>query len=119
MGQPLPLPKRVPKPLTEFMAQALLSAGIILNCNEDTEKYVEYTLPKGWCMVDNSWREDLPCFHILDEKGLIRFNVSGSWKGSCEDEIKFSINDTPKKILFQKLKVLFHQNNNFFFPLQI
>lgn len=58
MGQPLPLPERIPLPRKPEDVEKLELYGIVFK-NKD-KKYVEFTLPEGWKLVDNSWRSDLP-----------------------------------------------------------
>ncbi len=58
MSQPLPLPKRIPNP-SEKQRESMEKCGIKITSDG---QFVEYTLPNGWEMVDNSWRRDLPQF---------------------------------------------------------
>lgn len=84
MGQALPLPKRIPKP-TAFQLKQLNSCGIIVE--DSTSAYVTYTLPEEWKMVDNSSRIDLPNYCIVDNLGMVRFTVTGAWKGSYDNDL--------------------------------
>lgn len=83
MGQPMPLPERIPRPSDE-VATAFTECGIVCDLNT-SDKYVTYTLPEGWSIVDDSYREDLPIFHIIDAANMIRFSVSGAWKGTYDN----------------------------------
>jgi len=84
MGQTLPLPERIPKPNTKTLTEMKV-CGIIVE--DADEEYVTYTLPKGWKMVDSSWREDLPDFYIIDSSDMKRFCISGSWKGTYDNKL--------------------------------
>jgi hypothetical protein len=99
MGQPLPLPQRIPRLNLESdegkkLLQALSNVGITLE--ESTECYVRYTMPSSWKMVDDSLRQDLPRFHMVDEKNLIHFTVSGSWKGSYDNKLQLIQVEPPR-----------------------
>ena len=37
--------------------------------------------------VDNSYRQDLPEFHIIDNTNMVRFTITGSWKGSYDNKL--------------------------------
>lgn len=58
MGQPLPLPERIPLPRDQKDIEKLESYGISFK-NKD-EKYVEYILPEGWKLIDDSRYSDSP-----------------------------------------------------------
>ena len=96
MGQTIPLPERIPKP-TKEQKKLFDEWGIklILENSENGEvkksRYQRYTLPEGWKMVDASWRQDLPCFHIVDDNSMIRATCSGSWKGAYDNEIRLRV----------------------------
>ena len=66
MGQdhphPLPLPQRIPNP-SEDQKKSMDECGIKITSSGE---FVEYDLPSGWEMVDNSTRRDLPQFFIVD-----------------------------------------------------
>lgn len=98
MGQPLPLPERIPRPDSKKQMAELEEAGVILE--DSTERYVGYTMPKGWKMVDDSWREDLPQFYIVDDKNMARFSIHGSWKGTYDNALTLTTVDTPR--LFER-----------------
>jgi hypothetical protein len=98
MGQPLPLPEKIPRPNLESengrkLMNELKQVGITLE--DSTEAYVRYTLPEGWKMVDDSWREDLPRFYILDQKDMMHFSIQGSWKGTYDNELTLTKVPTP------------------------
>ena len=94
MGQPLPLPERIPKPSPKDETE-LNQMGITIG--ESETKYVTYTMPEGWRMVDDSWREDLPEFYILDTEDMKRVSIYGQWKGYGSDRLRLSIIDEPDK----------------------
>lgn len=103
MGQVLPLPSRIPRPNAKQL-EKLHALGIKPDLEETEEnkketrlcKYVRYTLPEGWKMVDNSWREDLPDFYIVDSTLKGRVHISGAWKGSYDNELRLYVLDEPK-----------------------
>lgn len=97
----MPLPKLVPVPETDMLT-ALLGMDIIVNvweCGEaltvNGTSYVKYSLPSGWRMMDNSQRADLPLFHVVDEKGMTRATVHGSWKVAYDNDLSWSIAEQP------------------------
>ena len=94
MGQQLPLPYKIPKPVGD-QCELFQEMGIIVCNNNDNENamYVSYTLPNGWRMVDNSFREDIPIFIIIDNKDMIRVRISGSWKGSYDNKLRMRVCD--------------------------
>jgi len=61
MGQPLPLPERIPLP-KDSVSQSMIEKGFTFGDKVDIEgkTFVNYTLPEGWRFVNNSWRQDLP-----------------------------------------------------------
>jgi hypothetical protein len=82
MGQPLPLPEQIPRPDVESeegkkLMEALNKAGIVLGKGAH---YAEYTMPRGWRMIDDSECEELPIFHMVDEKNMIHFSITGRWE---------------------------------------
>lgn len=100
MQQPLPLPERIPRPNVESeqgknLVEALKKAGIVLE--EGSEWYARYTIPSGWTMIDDSLREDVPQFYLLDEKNLIHFSISGTWKETYDNEL-YLTQVTPPRI---------------------
>jgi hypothetical protein len=100
MGQICPLPQRIPCPSVEvatIMKQQGIQLHDLLDEAGQRKAYVQYTLPSGWKMVDDSWRQDLPCFHIVDADGMIRYTVSGSWKGTYDNELHLSMKKDPIK----------------------
>lgn len=98
MGQVLPLPRRIPNPNAEQKLQ-LKEMGIETEqeCDDTAsgdppkKDYVTYTLPAGWKMVNNSWREDLPDFFIIDENKMKRVSIRGSWKETYDNDIRLCI----------------------------
>ena len=85
MGQNLPLPEQIPVPNPE-LANCMTKSGIKLHQTGDT--YIKYDLPGMWQMVNDSSREDLPRFHIIDADGNIRYTISGAWKGTYDNELR-------------------------------
>jgi hypothetical protein len=53
--------------------------------------YVRYTLPQGWRMVDNSFRQDLPEFYIIDADNMKRVSISGAWKGAYDNDLSLHV----------------------------
>ena len=76
MGQSLPLPDRIPVPYPRTK-EKMEKDGITI-ISEDGERYVKYTLPDGWKMVNDSVREDLPSFYIADDKDMTRYCIDGA-----------------------------------------
>lgn len=104
MGQSMPLPKRIPRPdiKTESgreVAAALEKAGIHLEeehtDTKSNDKYALYTMPVGWKMVDDSLRQDLPNFYIVDDKNMQRFNVAGVWKETYDNDLWIEVTEPP------------------------
>ena len=86
MGQPLPLPERIPRP-NETMLKSMQQSNIQVNMSDESS-YVTYTLPSGWNIVNASWRQDLPNWHIIDEHNIIQYSISGAWKETYDNDIK-------------------------------
>jgi len=61
----------------------------ILTMGQD--QYVHYKLPIGWKTVDNSWRQDLPEFLIIDNNNMTRVSISGAWKGAYDNHLTLII----------------------------
>lgn len=96
MGQPLPLPEKIPFPRTTKQEIALAEMGIIIHPIPEGEKdldHTTYTLPEGWRMVNTNpdGRQDLPEWHILDEENKMRVFVSGRWKVSYDNNLHLQI----------------------------
>lgn len=102
MGQtlftPLPLPNEIPRP-DEKMAAIMKESGIVINGidNEESGDYLTYDLPCGWKMVDASYRQDIPIFHIVDANDMIKFTVSGQWKGTYDNRLRIRQEKEPTK----------------------
>ena len=103
-GKPLPLPRRIPRP-SNAVSEKLQSCNIIVNDNPKSE-YLTYTLPDGWKMVDDSWREDLPEFRIIDHQEMIHFTISGAWKGTYDNKIEIYTVETPTKYMKRYEKII-------------
>lgn len=90
MGQALPLPERIPLPKGEVRT-ALTDAGIVLLDAKENMLFVSYTLPAGWKMVDNSTRQDLPLWYMIDDAKRIRFVIQGVWKETYDNKLSIYI----------------------------
>ena len=90
MGQPMPLPQRIPNPYGQ-VKDKMIEYGFELD--DDGSDYITYTMPDGWRLVDDSWRADLPCRHFVDAKNIKRITVQGSWKGTYDNELRIYIAD--------------------------
>lgn len=81
----------------------MIDLGITVDLEVKTSgnppKYVEYTLPPGWKMVDDSWRADLPDYFIVDENDMKRVSVRGSWKEMYDNHLTISIVQKPEKLV--------------------
>lgn len=93
MGQPLPLPKRIPRPTGKVLT-AMNECGITIDIQSEDE-YVTYSLPSGWRMVNDSHREDLPEYHIVDDKNMVRCSITGAWKGTYDNKLHLSWTKEP------------------------
>jgi hypothetical protein len=93
MGQPLPLPERIPVPNSKT-SQALTDCGVVVN-GQPNCLYVTYTLPENWKMIDNSDRVDIPVWYIVDANNLARFQIAGAWKGVYDNELSIRIVESP------------------------
>lgn len=91
MGQPMPLPERVPLPGDSYMAKDVTGWGI--KFSDEKDGYATMTLPEGWTFNDISWREDLPKWVIVDANNMIRASVSGAWKGAYDNRLTFYVSD--------------------------
>lgn len=91
----MPLPERIPKP-NGVIAEQMEKCGIKFD-KDDKSLYVTYILPQGWRTVDDSWREDLPNFFIVDDQGMVRFGVTGAWKGTYDNELHLTYVKNPYK----------------------
>lgn len=94
MGQPLPLPAKIPRPTTGQQGK-LENMGIQTHTENDAQQYVTYTLPDGWRMVDCSVRADMPEFDIVDIEKNIRVVIEGCWKGSYDNKLNMHIQSEP------------------------
>jgi hypothetical protein len=103
MGQPCPLPQRIPRVNSKEVQQALKDAGITLD-TEEKGNYVKFTMPTGWKMVDDSWREDLPNFYILDDEKKGRFHIHGSWKETYDNSLEMEVCEAPYSVFVPKHK---------------
>uniref|UniRef100_A0A6C0C6X5 Uncharacterized protein n=1 Tax=viral metagenome TaxID=1070528 RepID=A0A6C0C6X5_9ZZZZ len=90
MGQPLPLPERIPLPDDEDMLE-FKKMGIEIVPEDPPQQYVKYKLPIGWKTVDSSYRQDLPCFYIIDHENMKRISIHGAWKGTYDNELSLHV----------------------------
>lgn len=86
MGQPMPLPERVPVPLPS-QVETLTSMGI--QFGDLNDEFTSMKLPDNWSFINDSHREDLPRWSIVDAAGMIRARVSGAWKGMYDNKLHF------------------------------
>lgn len=85
--------QRIPMP-DESQYEELVKMGVEIIVG-DGSKYVEYTLPDGWKMVDDSWRQDLPNYYIIDASNMKRVSIRGSWKQTYDNDIALYIIENP------------------------
>ena len=94
MGQPLPLPEKIPRP-TDAQNESLKQMGIIVDLDgqdpDVTPPYVTYKLPNEWKIVNRSWRNDLPIYYIVDDQNKRRVSICGAWKGTYDNELNMYI----------------------------
>jgi hypothetical protein len=98
MGQSLPVPEKIPYPRTTKQSNELVNMGIVIHSIPEEEKdkeHATYELPEGWRMVNTNpdGRQDLPEWHILDEKNQMRVLVSGHWRVSYDNNLHLRILD--------------------------
>lgn len=88
MGQPLPLPEKIPVPSKQDK-QSMLDKGFTFGEIEKTQygDFVTYSMPEKWKFVNNSWREDLPNWEFVAPDNKVYFSVNGSWKGTYDNEL--------------------------------
>lgn len=110
MGQSLPLPERIPKPDEKTFAK-MKDKNITVDM-ESNDLYVSYTLPLGWKMVDNSWRQDLPEYHIVDDNNLVHFSIFGAWKETYDNKLSIRAVENPHKLVPQEEKVIPGETND-------
>ena len=93
MGQPLPLPDRIPRPDTQ-LTEKMKEIGFTIS-DDENERYVRYTMPSGWRLENHSWREDLPEYYFVDEKNIAMISVNGCWKGSYDNKLSIQMIKQP------------------------
>jgi len=96
MGQPLPLPEKIPQPNEEILT-SMKNDGINI-LGEPQDEFVKYSLPEGWKMRDVSERQDLPNYYIVDENDNAKYSIDGTWKGSFDNYLELKIAEK-KKVL--------------------
>ena len=90
--QTFPLPSRIPAPTSGQRAK-LNEMGITIG--DEFEGYVLYTMPEGWEMKNNTVREDMPKFVMVDSNDNIRVEVSGVWKGNDDNKLWLMFEKAP------------------------
>jgi len=90
--QTFPLPSRIPVPTSGQLAK-LNEMGITIG--DEIEGYVLYTMPEGWKMRNNTVREDMPKFVMVDSDDNIRVVVSGVWKEAHDNELWMMFEKVP------------------------
>lgn len=68
-----------PSKLLSELNECGITLGKPVNIKGCWQRYVTYTLPPGWRMVDDSEREEYPEFYILDDQWMRRFSIDGKW----------------------------------------
>lgn len=91
-----PLPEKIPIP-NDDQRMSMIKWGIKIHEPKRDCKYVEYTLPIGWQIVDKSYRSDIPRFCIIDDQRFERIWICGSWKGAYDNELKLYCRKEPFK----------------------
>lgn len=100
MGQPLPLPGKIPVPADDATRHELKTLGISIY--DDSEMYSTYSLPEGWTMRDATDRRvDQPQWYIVDELEQIRVCINGSWKKTYSNKLYIEVCHAPYK-MFKK-----------------
>lgn len=100
MGQALPLPERIPIP-DQTQRVSLEAMGFTFG-NTPIEGYLPIAFPSGYHWHNNSWREDLPEWYILNSENLAVVCVEGSWKGSYDNKLELYVYDTPTVVKFNR-----------------
>lgn len=93
MGQVLPLPERAPLPDNDQERQHLEGLGFVFG--EEEGGYVSLKLPEGFSWKDNSYRADIPEWYVIDESGKAILSVSGSWKGTYDNQLRMAVHVDP------------------------
>jgi len=94
-----PLPKKIPIPNDE-QRLIMIKWGIKLHEPDVECEYIEYILPDGWQIIEQSNRSDLPIFNIIDDQRFKRICIDGSWKGAYDNKLYLSCYKEP----FEKIK---------------
>ena len=97
MGQPLPLPERIPVP-KDTCKNKLEELGFTFNIQEGKDLCF-YTMPDGYSFIDNSKRRDVPEWFFVDSEGMARAQVCGAWKETYDNDIKIAYIDSPYKFM--------------------
>lgn len=84
-SQTLPLPELIPMPGKKLL-KIMNDLGFTID--NDGQKYVAYTMPNGWKIRNNSYREDLPVFHFVDENNMVQISITDAWKETYDNELE-------------------------------
>jgi hypothetical protein len=95
MGQPLPLPERIPRPSDDILCE-MNKFGISIHDDptdgyEGRDLFVKYTLPAGWNMVNGSKTTSSIKYFIMDENNKAHFQITGAWGNFLGDELDIEI----------------------------
>ena len=82
MGQALPLPERVPRPLG---TQSIILERLGFKTHGDGP-YVVLELPEGYSWSDRSSHADLPDWYVMKD-GIAYIRVNGTWKGTYDNDL--------------------------------
>jgi hypothetical protein len=95
MGQPLPLPNKIPMPTYEQKKSLTDMRIFVVGRTEtiDDLLFVNYILPSKWKIVDDSWKVEHPIFYIIDNDNFVRVRICGSWNGAEKNYLNITIND--------------------------
>lgn len=96
MGQPFPLPTRIPFPSQDIYSK-MVDLGFQFGDSycQKKQHLISYTLPSGWQLLDNSYRADIPEWYFVDTDNMCRFAITGSWKGTYDNELYISYINSP------------------------
>lgn len=108
MGQICPLPERIPLPDNKTL-EDMKKHGIIIDSKYekiiDGQSYVNYTLPKGWKLVNDSDRECVINQYIVDSENMIQYTIYGTWKGTYDNSLEIEKIHQPRKFVKQNYQV--------------
>lgn len=101
MGQPLPLPKKIPVP-DDDTRKLLYEKGFVLNewghihGSSGETGFITYEMPHGWKLINQTLETDdifmRVIFEFRDENDIVQFIVSGIWSEKFNaDYLRLSI----------------------------